>query len=1027
MIAPLRPIPRSYRHLALLILLMTLVAAATGVIFLRSVEQRLVETAGEALTLAAVDIADKLDLRFAERYGDLRLMTQAEPLRSRDADAMTRFLHLVQETHPVYLWLGVTDAQGRIIAATFPGSIGKDRGGGKDFTAAATGDAIYVQDPKPSREIPSTSAVGFAVAWKGPEGQLAGALLAEVAFSSIEDIFARTGLSLQAQQGAPETVEYQLLAQDGTVLIDSLLREASPVNLRQRGLPSALLVGSSPPGYVEEQHLRRQVPVITGYARTRGNGDPAYPSWGILVRRDRSKVLAPTWATAWRQGAAGTALFVPMWGLLIWLIGRLQKEWVAVQQEHTRALAAEEALQARSAKLQLLVEAARQFTTEPDLPRLLQNLTDIARQMTGARYAALGVFDPAGTRLVQFVTSGLDEATRQAIGSPPIGRGLLGHLGGDVLNLSDLSQHPAFTGFPPNYPMMHSFLGIPIRVHGRLYGCLYLTDKEGPEGERADFTKLDEQMIAALSAQAGAAIENSTLLNDSRQAESNLRLLLQATEEGIYGIDESCTCRFINNAAAAMFGYEPDELIGRDIHALIHHHDAQGRPYPIEACPISPQAIHTGTACHVEDEMFWRRDGTAFPVEYTSNPIKERDRVLGAVAVFTDITKRKQLEEQLRHSQKMEGIGRLAGGIAHDFNNLLTVINGYSRLLLDSLTPEAPMWSALEEINKAGRHAASLTSQLLAFSRRQVLDPRILDLNLVVNELERMLRRLIGEDITLQLSLAPAPGQVKADPGQVEQVIVNLAVNARDAMPRGGTLTIETANVELDENFARVHPGVSPGPYVLLALSDTGCGMDAATQARLFEPFFTTKELGKGTGLGLSTSYGIVKQSGGHIAVYSEVGRGTTFTIYLPRILGEVTHKAKPSPQPLPLGSETILLAEDEEMVRIFTKAVLESQGYTVLEARDGSQALELARQHGGPIHLLVTDVVMPGMSGRALAERLAQAHPDTTVLYLSGYTDNTIVPHGVLDEGTAFLQKPFTPHALALKVREVLDTPRRR
>jgi len=381
-----------------------------------------------------------------------------------------------------------------------------------------------------------------------------------------------------------------------------------------------------------------------------------------------------------------------------------------------------------------------------------------------------------------------------------------------------------------------------------------------------------------------------------------------------------------------------------------------------------------------------------------------------------------ETEEQLRQSQKLEAVGQLAGGIAHDFNNLLTVISGYSDLLLRSIN-DASQRQKVEEVKKAGDRAASLIRQLLAFSRKQILQPAILNLNQIVPNVDKMLRRLISEDIDLLTVTEPELGQVKADLGQIEQVLVNLAVNARDAMPKGGKLTIETANVYLDELYARSHFAVTPGHYVMLAVSDTGTGMDAETQKHIFVPFFTTKEEGKGTGLGLSTVYGIVKQSGGYLWVYSEVGRGTSFKIYLPRVFETVEQQALKAEQTsTPQGAETILLVEDEADVLQLVKSVLELSGYRVLTASRGSEALALAGSHAGAIHLLLTDVVMPQMDGREVANQLTRMRPATRVLFMSGYTDEAIVHHGVLDAGVSFLQKPFTPEAIARKVREVLD-----
>jgi PAS domain S-box-containing protein len=418
-----------------------------------------------------------------------------------------------------------------------------------------------------------------------------------------------------------------------------------------------------------------------------------------------------------------------------------------------------------------------------------------------------------------------------------------------------------------------------------------------------------------------------------------------------------------------------------------------------------------------------RQDGTLFEEEATISPVRDATgQVVNYVAVKRDITNEKRLEQQLFQSQKMEAIGRLAGGVAHDFNNLLGVITGYGELVLGRLPDDDPLEKKIKQILIAAERAAGLTRQLLAFSRQQVLQPRILDLNAVVSQMEQMLQRLIGEDVDLSTRLEPHLGSVKADPGQMEQVLMNLAVNARDAMPEGGQITVETQNVSIDADSVGTHSSTPMGRYVMLAVTDTGSGMAATTQARIFEPFFTTKEVGKGTGLGLSTVYGIVKQSDGYIWVYSEIGVGTTFKIYLPRTDEEAQAAPPETARSEPGGAETVLLVEDEPSLRDLLSEVLGDNGYSVLVARSGAEAVEIAAKHAGAIQIMVTDVIMPGMTGPKIAELVAPTRPEMKVLFMSGYSDESVTRHGLVGPGRAFLSKPFGPDVLLRRVRESLD-----
>jgi PAS domain S-box-containing protein len=644
------------------------------------------------------------------------------------------------------------------------------------------------------------------------------------------------------------------------------------------------------------------------------------------------------------------------------------------------------------------------------------------------------------------------------------------------------------------------------------------------------------------------AVDRAANLTDRKGAadalhasEEQLRLLIDSTGEGIYGVDVQGICTFANPAAVRLFGYaEPNELLGKAMHPVMHHSRADGSPYPNGECRIY-QAYRHGYGTHVDDEVFWRPDGTSFPVEYWSQPIRKEGAVFGAVVTFLDITDRRRaqaalessearfrtlseasfdgiaitedgvlcevnrgcadmmgytveemigqpltnfvaassledvrrrmaqrlegtyemsakrkdgqtilleattryqrtegrtrrisalrditgkraLESRLRQGQKMEAVGRLAGGVAHDFNNLLLVITSYADFLLEGIVPNDPRYDDLQQILKASAAAASLTRQLLAFSRQQVIQPKAVALEAVVKSAATLLKRVIPEDIELVV-VGDEELVVCIDPGQVEQVIMNLAVNARDAMPTGGKLTIETSAVQLDEEYARAHWPAIPGRFAMLAVSDTGVGMDEATRERIFEPFFTTKEVGKGTGLGLATVYGIIKQNGGFIFVYSEPDLGTQFKIYLP--LEDMTparNEESANTEAL-RGSETVLLVEDAPAVRDVARRTLERYGYRVIEASTGEVALGLAGKLGERVDLLISDIVMPGMGGRAVADQLTALNPTLKVLFMSGYTDDAIVRLDVLSAATWYLQKPFSPATLARKVREVLDS----
>jgi two-component system cell cycle sensor histidine kinase/response regulator CckA len=521
------------------------------------------------------------------------------------------------------------------------------------------------------------------------------------------------------------------------------------------------------------------------------------------------------------------------------------------------------------------------------------------------------------------------------------------------------------------------------------------------------------------------ALHKHRMEKQVKDSEQWLATTLRSIGDAVLATDARGCVTFLNPVAEALTGWRQEEALGRpvtEVFQIMEEERPMSRDHPVV------RALREGVAIDLanHDLHLRAKDGRERPVDDSVAPIRDADgRLIGAVVVFRDITERRQFEEQLVQAQKMDAIGRLAGRVAHDFNNLLTVISLYSELLMGPRRSPDQLHQYAQEIKKAVEHATALTNQLLAFGRKQVRQPIVLNLNAVLTAMEEVLQRLIGDHIEMVMELGSARSLVNIDPEQLEQVIVNLVINACEAMPQGGKLTITTANVEMDERSARRQAGLRPGPYVTLAVRDTGCGMDSTTQARLFEPFFTTKPRGKGTGFGLAIVHGIIAQSGGCIAVDSALGQGTTLTIYLP--LAEIGVTIRPSAatfNPLLQGTETVLLVEDEAEVRAAVFESLKMRGYTVLKACSGREAMMISKRYKGPIHLLLTDVIMPQMTGPALAKRLAPLRPSMKIIFMSGYPSDALAPNDLKGPDVVFLSKPFTPEALARKVREVLDAP---
>lgn len=689
-------------------------------------------------------------------------------------------------------------------------------------------------------------------------------------------------------------------------------------------------------------------------------------------------------------------------------------------------------LEATNQRLTTLLDLVLRLGSERDPGAILRAFAHAARGLVGARVALVGIPNGDGQPFRHFATSGLDGPAVASMGPPtPLTRAIASVVsGGRCIRLVDKDGIIA-AGAPAYFPSANTLLAAPVSSPTRIYGWICLLDKR----QAPEFSEEDERLVGVFAAIVGRIYENGSLyadlvrqtaeltreIGERRRAEVEarrswdlLRAVAEGTTDAVFVKDEEGKYLFLNPAAARFVDRRVEDVLGSDDSAYF---DAPSAEIIMAS---ERRVMRTGIAETNEETL--TAGGVTRTFLATKAPYRnENGDICGTIGVSHDITDRRKLEVQLRQSQKMEAIGRLAGGIAHDFNNLLTVIGGYSAILADSARLEPRDKEMVREVVQAADRAAALTRQLLAFSRKARVAPVSLDLTIVVGNLERMLRRVIGEDIELVIEAESGVGAVVADAGHMEQVVMNLVVNARDAMPRGGRLLIEVRNVELDDAYVKIRPDAKPGPHVVLAVSDDGCGMDSQTMAQIFEPFFTTKGE-RGTGLGLATVHGIVSQSGGHVTVHSKVGVGTSFKIFLPRSSTPVASPASKRMSAVARGTETVLLTEDDDHVRELAKIILLDRGYSVMEARNGAEAIEVSSRFQNRIDILLTDVVMPGMSGRDLASRLTADRPNMKVLFLSGYTDDSVVHHGLISDAMSFLQKPFTAISLAEKVRRVLD-----
>lgn len=1014
-----------YRGLSHLIIAMTLFALGTGVMLMQFVKSRVVAAAGEELTLAATEIAEITDRLLFERQGDVLMMARAFPLRVSDPRYLSEYLRWVKASYaPAYQWLAVTNGQGTIVAATEPSLTGHDYSNTPWFRAARATRRLGVADVAVHEAEKGVATLAFTAPILDSQGTFLGVVTTRVPRSFLEEVAARTIRAIEGRQGRSGRVEYQLLTRQGDVFVDSSGSLEGGVNPKDMRLLSMLLNAAGVPGFIEEEHVRRHVQVVTGYAQTRGFGEFTGLGWSVLVRMDRQDILASLHTYLWKVGVIGGVVWTPMLVLLFWSTARLRAEHRQAQQESVWAKAAETALLQSQERNRAIVDTALDGVIIIDSAGVVSDWNVQATAIFGwSREEVLG------KALSETI---IPERDRQAHK-----QGLQDFLltgTGAILNrrIETIVQHRDGRELPVELAVS------PVQVGNTYIFSAFIRDIT--ERRRA------ERRLASQYAVTRVLAESATL-------EEAVPKIIQAIGESLEW--ELCVFWRVDKAAdvlrcldqwlrpslqAEPFMQATWQLVLTRGEGLSGRIWASGKPAWVTDIALASTSLQREAAREVGFHGAF-----GFPVqvggeiegviELYSRQVQQPDDEL--LKMVEDIglkvgqfgeragTERalRETEAQLRQAQKMEAVGRLAGGVAHDFNNLLTVIRGYSELLLMRLMPADSMRNEMEEIKKAADRASELTRQLMAFSRRQFVVAKVLDLNSLISNMEGMLRRLLGEDIVeFCAELDSSAGAIKADPGQIEQVVMNLVVNARDAMPKGGCLTIQTQNVTIEKGARRDAVGVESGSYVLLAVRDTGHGMDAEIQSHLFEPFFTTKRQGKGTGLGLSTVYGIVKRSGGTITVESAPGLGTTFRIYFPRVEQEAQGAAVVDVVTPESGRETVLLVEDEPSLRRLVHETLRLQGYTVLEARHGIEALLTAAKYGGPIHLLLTDVVMPQMNGPEVAAELLIVRPGIKVLYMSGYPDHPVFDQGDMNRETSFLAKPFSPNVLAKKVREILD-----
>ncbi len=1032
-----------YRWLQGGIIALMLAVSGLGLLALSRHEERMTATAGAALGLTASDMARAIDRFWYQLEEDAQALASTLGPGALDLRASAESLASLREASTIPRWIGVTDAQGRVLAATDAASVGQHDAGveGFDVARAAKRSRVFVGRPASSGETPDGAEIGFAVPLSGKRGGFEGWVVMRLEPAAVDEQIRKAVEAAESRlafvKETSRRLAYEVMTPEGLALLDSeperqgrILAEALPILATGPGEPGGPEGRWGPggqQGYIEHLHWNSRAPIVLGYAATAGPVGSTDAQWVALVWADRDLIVSPARLLGWQVGLAWSLIGLPGLGLLLWATGRLQRGHAQFHEESLRANKAEQSLSEREERTQMILDTALDALISIDQEGRIIDWNRQAVLIFGwSREEAIG----------RKLSNTIIPPQYQAL----LERGLRQFL--DTGEASMLNRRVEVTACRRDGQEFPVELAVsPAKIGGQFVLSAFVRDIT----ER----KLRERRVAVQDTVTRVLSEGTTV------AEAGTRLL-------------QTLCESLEWELGALWLLDDHAQVLRL--AEIRNRRAIGRAEFVKVCKRLEVRRGTGLPGRVwaRGEPIWVQDVMRDPdlprAEAAAMtglhsafafPVRAGETVYGVLEFFSysisapsqdlldmvsdiglkvgQFVERKraesalrETEELLRQSQKMEAIGRLAGGVAHDFNNLLTVISGYTELLLAQLGPQDHMRAEVEEIGRAGARAAALTGQLLAFSRRQARAPQMVDLNAVVVNMEHMLRRLLGEDIIdLTTVREPDLGKIEADAAHLDQVLMNLAVNARDAMPTGGKLTIETANVTVQSDAARRPGSVDPGDYVVLTITDTGYGMNEETLAQLFEPFFTTKDKGKGTGLGLSTVYGIVRQNGGHIEVQSQLGQGSTFKIYFPRLEREEHHQGGETPVSATKNTgETILVVEDEPGVRGLVRDMLRHRGYTVLEARDGINAQLVSKGHFGRIDLLLTDVVMPQKSGPEAAKELLDERPEMRVLYMSGYADHPLFSQGPLDKGKLLLQKPFTPGALVHKVREVLDMP---